>query len=269
MKTPYAVVTGASRGLGKELVMSLAQRGISSIMVGTSSTVETACAEINQQYQTHSVAFIANLCQKEEVLALAEKINQGYEVFMLVNNAGMGGSRSFLEADVDYLDRIIQLNDRAPALLTHELLPNLLRREHAYILNIGSMAAYTATGYKTVYPASKAFLRHFSLGLREELKGTAVSVSIASPGAMATNPEVSARIEKQGFFGRLTLKSTKNIAHKCIRQTLRGKKHIIINPLSYFFSSIIPGCIMNPIMTRIVRRETSNTTALNEDRDPS
>lgn len=257
MKTPYAVVTGASRGLGKELVASLAQRGISSIMVGTSSTVETACAEINQQYQTHSVAFIANLCQKEEVLALAEKINQGYEVFMLVNNAGMGGSKAFTEADCDYLDRIIQLNVRATSLLMHELMPNLLRQPRSYVLNIGSMAAYTATGYKTVYPASKAFLRHFSLGLREELKGTAVSVSIASPGAMATNPEVTARIEKQGFLGKFTLKTTRDIAEKCIRQTFRGKKHIIINPLSYLFSAIIPGCIMNPIMTRIVRREVN------------
>ncbi len=257
MKTPYAVVTGASRGLGKELVASLAQRGISSIMVGTSSTVETTCAEINQQYQTHSVAFIANLCQKEEVLALAEKINQGYEVFMLVNNAGMGGSKAFTEADCDYLDRIIQLNVRATSLLMHELMPNLLRQPRSYVLNIGSMAAFTATGYKTVYPASKAFLKHFSYGMREEFKGTPVSISYASPGAMATNPEVTARIEKQGFLGKFTLKTTRNIAEKCIRQTFRGKKHIIINPLSYLFSAIIPGCIMNPIMTRIVRREVN------------
>ena len=253
----YAVVTGASRGLGKELVIELARRGISSIMVGTSNTVETVCEEINQQYHTHSVPYIANLCQKEEVLALAEKINSQYEIFMLINNAGMGGSRAFLEADTDYLDRIIQLNIRATALLTHELLPNLMKQERAYILNIGSMAAFTATGYKTVYPASKAFLKHWTYGMREEFKGTAVSFSYASPGAMATNPEVTARIEKQGFLGRFTLKSTEQIAQKCIRQTLRGKRHIIINPLSYCFSAIIPGCIKNPIMTKIVKREVA------------
>ncbi|MBP5663453.1 MAG: SDR family NAD(P)-dependent oxidoreductase [Bacteroidales bacterium] len=255
MNTPYAVVTGASRGLGKELAIELARRGVSSIMVGTSSTVETACAEINRQYHTHSVAFIANLCQKEEVLNLAQKINQRYEVFLLVNNAGMGGSKAFTEADCDYLDHIIQLNIRATSLLTHELMPNLLRQPKSYVLNIGSMAAFTATGYKTVYPASKAFLKHFSYGMREEFKDTAVSISYASPGAMATNPEVSARIEKQGFLGKFTLKTTRDIAKKCIQQTLRGKKHIIINPLSYFFSAIIPGCIKNPLMTKIVKRE--------------
>lgn len=255
MNGRYAVVTGASRGLGKELVKALAHRGISCLMVGTNSNVEAVCEEINRQYHTHSVAFIANLCQKEEVLALAKKINQGYEVFLLVNNAGMGGSLAFTEADCDYLDRIIQLNVRATSLLTHELMPNLLRQHRSYVLNIGSMAAFTATGYKTVYPASKAFLKHFSYGMREEFKGTPVSISYASPGAMATNPEVTARIEKQGFLGKFTLKTTPDIAEKCIRQTLRGKKHIIINPLSYFFSAIIPGCIKNPLMTKIVKRE--------------
>jgi hypothetical protein len=258
MNGRYAVVTGASRGLGKELVKALAHRGISCLMVGTNSNVEAVCEEINRQYHTHSVAFIANLCQKEEVLALAEKINQGYEVFLLVNNAGMGGSKAFTEADCDYLDRIIQLNIRATSLLTHELMPNLLRQHRSYVLNIGSMAAFTATGYKTVYPASKAFLKHFSYGMREEFKGTPVSISYASPGAMATNPEVTARIEKQGFLGKFTLKTTPDIAEKCIRQTLRGKKHIIINPLSYFFSAIIPGCIKNPLMTKIVKRELTS-----------
>lgn len=255
MNGQYAVVTGASRGLGKDLVTELARRGISSIMVGTNENVGRVCADINDKFNTHCVFFIADLCKKEEVLALAEKINSQYSVFMLVNNAGMGGSRAFLEADTDYLDHIIQLNIRATALLTHELLPNLLQQEKAYILNIGSMAAFTATGYKTVYPASKAFLKHFSFGMREEFKGTPVSISYASPGAMATNPEVTARIEKQGFLGRFTLKTTESIARKCIRQTLRGKKHIIINPLSYFFSAIIPDCIKNPIMTQIVKRE--------------
>lgn len=253
----YAVVTGASRGLGKELVIALAQRGVSSIMIGTNENVGIVCAEINARYGVQCVSLIANLCQKEEVMALAEKINSQYEIFMLVNNAGMGGSKAFLEADADYIDRIIQLNARASALLMHELLPNLLKRERAYILNIGSMAAFTATGYKTVYPASKAFLKHFSYGMREEFKGTPVSISYASPGAMATNPEVTARIEKQGFLGRFTLKSTGQIAQKCIRQTLRGKRHIIINPLSYCFSAIIPGCIKNPIMTKIVKREVA------------
>ena len=140
-------------------------------------------------------------------------------------------------------------------MLTHALLPNLLRQPHAYVLNIGSMAAHTPTGFKTVYPASKAFIHHFSLGLREELKDTSVSVSVCSPGAMATNEEVTARIERQGFFGRFTLKSVESIAQKCVRQTLRRKRHIVINPVSYALSKMVPNAIKTPILTRIVKRE--------------
>ena len=186
---------------------------------------------------------------------MAEAINCQFDVFMLVNNAGVGGTKRFEDADVAYLENIINLNVRCTALLTHELLPNLKRQPKSYILNVGSMAAHTPTAYKTVYPASKSFVLSFSLGLREELKKTSVSVSVASPGAMATNPEVTQRILNQGFFGKFTLKSTEAIARKCVRQTLRGKRHIVINPVSLFFSSFIPNAIKTPLLSKIVKRE--------------
>jgi hypothetical protein len=213
------------------------------------------CDEITSQYHIPSVGFSADLTEPSSIADLAEKVNATYQVFMLINNAGMGGSRRFEEASTQYLESIIDLNTKGTALLTHALLPNLLRQPKAYVLNVSSMAAHTPTGFKTVYPASKAFIHHFSLGLREELKGTPVSVSVCSPGAMATNDEVTARIERQGFFGRFTLKSVESIARKCIRQTLRKKRHIIINPVSYALSSIVPNAIKTPILTRIVKRE--------------
>jgi len=252
----FALVTGASRGLGKSIAMELSARGINTLLVGTRSTVQQVCAEIQTQYKTQSYAFIADLSRREDVLALADQINTQYQVYILVNNAGVGGSRSFVDAPTDYLEQIIDLNVRGTTLLTHALLLNLLRQEKSYILNIGSMAAHTPTGFKTVYPASKSFVHSFSLGLREELRDTPVSVSSCSPGAMATNAEVTARIQRQGFLGKATLKSTDHIARKCVRQMLRGKRHIVINPLAYFLSSIVPNCIKTPILTRVVKRET-------------
>ena len=257
MSTPnaYALVTGASRGLGRELAEELARRGYSLILTGTNPRVETVAEELHARYGIPTVARIADLTRREEVLALTADLNAHYDLFMLVNNAGTGGTRTFEEAPTDYLENILDLNVRATTLLTHQLLPNLKRQPRAYILNIGSMAALNPTAYKTVYPASKAFLWSFSLGLREELKETGVTVSIASPGAMATNDEVTARIERQGFWGKTTLKRTKHIAHKCIRQTLKGKRHIIINPLSFALSCLLPDVLRVPMLSRIVRRE--------------
>ena len=251
----YALVTGASRGLGKAIAIELASRGYPTILVSRSEKVFEVCDEINDRFCIPSVGFTADLTDPHGIAHLAEQVNANYQVFMLVNNAGTGGSRRFVEASTQYLENILDLNTKGTALLTHALLPNLLHQPRAYVLNIGSMAAHTPTGFKTVYPASKAFIHHFSLGLRQELKGTPVSVSVCSPGAMATNEEVTARIERQGFFGRFTLKSVESIAKKCVRQTLRGKRHIVINPVSYALSKMVPNVIKTPILTRIVKRE--------------
>lgn len=87
----------------------------------------------------------------------------------------------------------------ATSLLTHQLLPNLQKSSKAYVLNVSSLAAFSPIGYKTVYPASKAFIHSFSRGLYQELKDTNVFVSVVNPGPMKTNAEVSRRIEEQGF----------------------------------------------------------------------
>ncbi len=251
----FALVTGASGGLGRELSEELARRGYNLILTGTSHRVELFAEELRKRHNVDIIARIANLTNREEILRLTSEINDNYDLFMLVNNAGTGGSQSFEKVSSEYLENIIDLNVRATTLLTHELLPNLKRQKRGYILNIGSMAAHNPTAYKTVYPASKAFIWSFSLGLREELKGTSVSVSIASPGAMATSPEITARIERQGFWGKATLKKTSAIAQKCIRQTLKGKRHIVINPLSLTLTCLLPDCIRVPILSSIVKKE--------------
>lgn len=251
----YALVTGASRGLGKSIALELARRGVPTILVATSERVREVCDEIVTTYHVPSECYITDLTKRKNVLAMAEAINCQFEVFMLVNNAGVGGTRRFEDADTAYLENIINLNVRCTALLTHELLQNLKRQPKSYILNISSMSALTTSGYKTVYPASKSFVLSFSLGLREELKKTSVSVSVALPGAMATNPDVVERIMNQGFFGKFTLKSTKKVAQKCVRQTLRGKRKIVINPLSQFLSAIVPERCRTRMLSKIVRRE--------------
>ncbi|MBR3572158.1 MAG: SDR family NAD(P)-dependent oxidoreductase [Bacteroidales bacterium] len=251
----YALVTGASRGLGKSIALELARRNIPTILVGTNERVRAVCDEIVTTYHVPSECYITDLTKKKNVLAMAEAINCQFEVFMLINNAGVGGTKRFEDADISYLENIINLNVRCTTLLIHELLPNLKRQSKSYILNVGSMAALTPTGYKTVYPASKSFVYSFSLGLREELKKTSISVSVALPGAMATNPDVVERIARQGFFGKATLKSTQSVAQKCVRQTLRGKRKIVINPLSQFLSAIVPERCRTRMLSKIVRRE--------------
>lgn len=251
----YAVVTGASRGLGRTFAEELARRGIPTVLISSNPAIAELCEQLHHTYRVECGHVIADLTRKEEVIAAANTINDRYKVFLLVNNAGIGGSQAFEKTDTEYIDRIIQLNVTATSLLTRTLIPNLLQRDKSFVLNVSSMAAHTPIGYKMVYPASKAFINAFSFGLRAEFRGRGLSVSIVSPGAMSTSEEIRKRIEGQGFIGRLTLVSPEKVARKSITQTFRGKKEILVNPISYFFSKLVPNCIKTPILTRIVRRE--------------
>jgi short-subunit dehydrogenase len=143
----------------------------------------------------------------------------------------------------------------ATSLITHQLLPNLLKQPQAYILNVSSMAAFSPIGFKTVYPASKTFVHSFSRGLHEELKDTNVFVSVVNPGAMKTNPDVSKRIEKQGFLGKLTLLDPTKVANYCIKQLFKKDSVIVVNPVSWIIMKILPIWIKLPLMTSVIKKE--------------
>lgn len=254
----YAVVTGASSGLGRCFAIELARRGINTILVALpGSGVEDVALEAGS-YGTDSVVFEADLTVKEAVLGLCSEIEDRYPVNILINNAGCGGTRKFLECDEDYIDRILGLNVMAVTAMTHQLLPVLQRQNKAYILNVSSMAAFTPIGYKTVYPATKRFIYDFTRGLHEEFSGSGISVSVIHPGPMKTNPDVTRRIERQGRFGRMGLLSPEKVARKGIDGMLKGEAVIIpglMNKFNKILTDIIPARIRLPLVSKIVARE--------------
>jgi short-subunit dehydrogenase len=189
---------------------------------------------------------------------LASEIVGRFEVDMLINNAGVGGTRSFLEASPGYIDQIVLLNMRALVLLTRWLLPVLKKHKKSFILNIASMASFGPMPFKTVYPASKAFVYSFSRGLGAELKGTGVSVTVAHPGGMKTNPEVTRRIEKHGRIIQACTLSAKQVAKICIRQTLKNDELVIpgfMNKLSWLLLKIVPVWLRLIIMRSSLKSE--------------
>lgn len=120
------------------------------------------------------------------------------------------------------------------------------------------MAAFSPIGYKTVYPASKAFVHHFTRGLNEELKDTNVFVSVVNPGPMKTNEEVIKRITNHGALAKIGLLSPDKVAAISIRQLLKRDDMIMLNfgnGLSWLLMKIIPIWIRLPLMTRAVKKE--------------
>jgi hypothetical protein len=230
MSKEYAVITGASMGLGLEFAKELSSRKINTILVGLKNEgLQETCENLSNTFGTESKYFETDLTVKENIVALTEKINSNYSIFMLINNAGIGGTKRFTDAKVDYIDTIIQLNVKATAMMTHQLLPNLIRQEKGFVLNISSIAAFSPIGYKTVYPASKAFIDHFTRGLSRELSNTNVTISLVSPGPMLTSPDKIERLSKQGFLGKLVALTPKKVAQVSIHQLLKGEKAIVLN----------------------------------------
>ena len=263
MKTPldeeYAVITGASQGLGREFCIELAKRKSNLILISLpDQNLKQFSEEISVKYDVKTNYFETDLSIDSNVIELSNWLNENYPINILINNAGIGGTREFDKVDVSYINKIIQVNIKATSVLTHQLLPNLKKQSHAYILNVSSMAAHTPIGYKTVYPASKSFIHSFSLGLAEELKDTSVSVSVVNPGAMKTNLDVISRTEKQGFLGNLTLLEPQKVARYSIHKLLQKKTLIIVNPLMWLLTILLPSRIKVPIMTRILKKEVNN-----------
>ncbi|MCJ7932222.1 MAG: SDR family NAD(P)-dependent oxidoreductase [Chryseobacterium sp.] len=255
-KESYAVVTGASQGLGKAFAVNLAKKNINVILVSLpGQDLKQLAEELAENYHVKTHYYEVDLSIHDNVMRLTEWLNQSFKIHILINNAGLGGTKKFTEATSDYINTILQVNVTATSLITHQLLPNLLRQPKAYILNVSSMAAFSPVGFKTVYPASKTFIHSFSRGLYEELKDTNVFVSVVNPGAMKTNKDVCRRIEKQGFLGKLTLLNPDKVASYCIHQLFKKDSVIMVNPISWLIMKILPVWIKLPLMTQAIKKE--------------
>ncbi len=251
----YALVTGASHGLGRSYAIELAVRGINTVLVALPGQGLEKVAEECRRFGVCSEFIETDLRIKENVIALARNASARFPLSILINNAGTGGSRSFLDCEPEYIDNIIQLNVAATALLTHQLLPALVRRRESYILNVSSMASLSPIGFKTVYPASKRFVQDFSRGLCEEMKGTGVHVGVVHPGPMATTFAVRRRIVSQGVVGRLWLMTPDHVARASLDRLFAKKKQIVIgfsSKLSKLLIHILPLGLRLSMMTRTV-----------------
>jgi short-subunit dehydrogenase len=255
----YALVTGASCGLGKSFAIELAKRGKNVLLVSRPNEgLAGLCERIRADYGVDAHYFEANLANLKELFALTDWANTKFNVNILINNAGIGGACKFETTSMKFIDELINVNIRAMSLLTHQFLPKMRANGKCYILNVASMAAFSPIGYKSIYPASKSFIYNFSLGLAEELKADNVSVSVVNPGPMRTNKSVTARIESHGLLTRAGVVPTDIMAKVALVKMFKGKRSIIvgrINYIMYLFLSLLPLTIKLPMLTQAMKKE--------------
>ncbi|WP_428928361.1 SDR family NAD(P)-dependent oxidoreductase [Marinibacterium sp. SX1] len=179
-----ALITGGSAGIGLEIAKLLAADGYELIIAGSSARVETAALQL-RDYGTEVIGVQSDLSTPEGVADVVNAVKNAGRLDVMVLNAGIALGGAFLELTLEQHLQLVDLNIGSTVRLSYALLPMLLD-SRGKILMVSSLSAYGPTPYESVYGPSKAFMTSFGHGLREELRGTGVGVTILHPGATAT-----------------------------------------------------------------------------------
>jgi short-subunit dehydrogenase len=184
----WAIVTGASSGLGEEFARQLASRGMHLVLVARRhEKLESLAAELHLQHGTRTCVISADLSDPAEPRRVLDEIAaQGITVELLVNNAGFGIVGEVDEVDLERVLNMIRLNIASLTELTYRVLPGMLERGRGAILNVSSLSAFQPVAYMGVYAASKAFVLHFSESLHCELKDRGITVTAVCAGVTRT-----------------------------------------------------------------------------------
>jgi short-subunit dehydrogenase len=229
LKKEYAIVTGASKGLGKSIAIELAKRKFNLILLARSKNeLERLQAELTSIYNVSVDIFVIDLGGKDAVKEVYDFIlTKGYRINVLINNAGYGLWGRFNELSLDSQMDMCRLNMDTITGLCHLLLPLLLQEKESYILNVSSTAAYQAVPTLAVYSATKAFVLSFTRALRFELKDTSVSVSCLSPGPVDTGFAHRAGLDAFSKMAKKFNMQPDEVAKIAIQGMLRKKSEII------------------------------------------
>lgn len=247
----YAIVTGASKGIGKAIAFELAQRKISVLLVARNeSQLALVANEINLKYGVDAKYFAIDLTQPAAAETLVNWCtNQCIVASILINNAGYGLSGSFDNYTLAEHFEMMHLNMHVPVALSYLLLPQLKAQSKAFIMNIASAAAYQAVPGLNVYAATKAFILSFSRGLRYELKNTSVSVTAVSPGATETDFANRANVtsqKAQKMAAKFNMQPAE-VAKQAVDAMFAQKAELItgfVNKAAVFFAWLLPKSVL-------------------------
>lgn len=243
----YALITGASKGIGKAIAIELATKKNNLLLVARNEEqLASFAAEIIKDYKVDCQFIALDLSESNAPIKLFNWcLNNDFSIDILVNNAGYGLSGNIQNYDMAAYQNMMQVNMATPLALILQFLPQLKQHPKAYILNIASSAAYQAVPGLCVYAATKSFVFSFSRGLRYELRNTSVSVTVVNPGTTDTNFANRAQVtNERALRAAKKLNMTPaSVAKIAVDGMYAGKAEVIpgfINKLGAFLTVILP-----------------------------
>lgn len=250
----YALVTGASSGIGLELAHLLAERGYSLLLVARSrAALEKIADTVQKNHSVKAVAISLDLGTADAAEKLFEQ-TKSYDVELLINNAGFGALGPFVEMSHENAKSMIQVNITTLTELTRLFLPSMLEKKRGRILNVASTAAFQPGPLMAVYYASKAYVLSFSEAIAEELRGTGVTVTALCPGPTTSGFQSRAKMESVRMVKtKSLLMDSKTVAEQGLKAMFEGRPLIITG----FLNRAIAGSVKftpRTWVTRMIRR---------------
>lgn len=247
------LVTGASGGIGYELAKIFAANGFDLVLVARQKDkLEKLAAEFRSQGVSARV-LAKDLSRPASPKEIFEEIsNASVSIDILVNNAGVGVYGNFADTDLNRELELLQLNMVSLTHLTKLFLPGMIRRRSGKILNVASTAAFQPGPLMAVYFASKAYVLSFSEAVRNELKGTGVTLSLLCPGPTESDFQQVAGIDRQIKLFKLSMMNAQSVAQTAYEGLMKNKGLIVpgfVNKVGIFSLRLSP----RPLTTAIVR----------------
>jgi short-subunit dehydrogenase len=180
-----ALVTGASRGIGREVVLAAARRGA---RVGLVARSQGELESVLKEAGGDGVVATADLTDRASVDAAVAAVADALgPVDILVNNAGAGSYSAVADTDIDVYERLMALNYFGLVYATKAVLPSMLSRRHGHIVNISSIAGRIGAPFEAAYSASKFAVSGFTECLAVEVSKSGIGVSMVNPGPVQTD----------------------------------------------------------------------------------
>jgi len=214
----YALVTGASRGLGKYFARALAARQRNLVLVARSKKkLETLATELSSAHGIRVETFQSDLARGDAAEHLAEELERReLQIDLLVNNAGFGDQGRFHELPLARQLEMITLQNGTVVDLTYRLLPPMIEQQRGGVINVSSMAGFQPIPFAAIYSATKSFLTTFSLALEAEVRRYGIAVVTVCPGRLRADPE-----ETNRTIARKKVPGKEQAHEDVVRETLK------------------------------------------------
>lgn len=252
----WALITGASSGIGECFARALGARRQNLVLVARSrDKLQALASELARAHSIRAEVIALDLSAPGAVQALVRELEaRQLVVELLINNAGFGARGEFWELPLDRQSEMLRLNVAALLELTHYLVPGMAARRRGGLINVSSTASFQPIAYTSTYAASKAFVTSFSMALAEELRPHGIRVVTLCPGGTRTNFFVAGDYQRKRVPGGL--QAPEAVVSSALRALDRGGGLVVpgfFNKLGVALERLAPRGVVARFAARLFR----------------